>query len=102
ETAFQSVQWDILLHFEKHGELVAIAAQTLGFEKLGDALMQPGRAASARELSDEGVRQLMFQNACQFRRYRTQAAHRDAQLAVVHRSRPGRSVSHIEERLLGV
>ena len=64
--------------------------------------MQPGRAAASGKLGNKRVSQFMLQNVRQFRRHGTQAADRDAQLAVIDRSRPGGGVRDIEERLLGV
>ena len=81
---------------------MSVAAEASGLEELGDAFVQPGRAAAAGELGDERVSQFMLQNVRQFRRHGTQAADRDAQLAVIDRSGPGGGVRDIEEGLLGV
>src|ERR1700722_10916815 len=44
----------------------------------------------------------MFQNVSQLRRHGTQAADRNAEFAVVERSRPPGGMRYIEEGLLGV
>ena len=81
------------------GELVSIAAEALGLQKLGDAFVQPGRTATAGELRNKGVRQFMFQNMRQFGRHGAEAADRDAKLAVIDRSGPSRGVGDVEECL---
>src|SRR5208282_4319845 len=60
ETSFQSVEGDILLRFVEQRELVPIAAEAFGFEELGNAFVQPGRAAAAGELSNKRMSQFMF------------------------------------------
>src|SRR5271165_6039155 len=79
-----------------------VSAQGLRLEKLCDAFVQPGRAPSTGKLRNERVRQFVLQNVCQFWRHGIQTADRDTQLAVIDSSRPGRRLSDIEERLLGV
>ena len=74
------------MRFEEQSELVSVAAEAFGLKELGDAFVQPGRAAAAGKLVNKGVRQFMLQNVRQFRRHGTQAADRNAQLAVVDRS----------------
>ncbi len=102
ETSFQNIERNVVLRFEKKRELMSIAAKTLGFEELGDAFMQPGRASSAGELINEGVRQFMLQHVGEFGCHGTETADGNAELAVVHRSGPGGSVGDIEKGLLGV
>ena len=78
------------------------AAEASRFEKLGNAFMQPERAAAARKLRDKRVRQFVFENVGQFGRHGTQPADRDAQLAIVDGSGPRGGMRHIEKCLLGV
>ena len=67
EAAFERVQRNILLRFVEQRELVTLAAKTFGLEELGDAFVQPGRAASAGKLSNKRVGQFMLKNVCQLR-----------------------------------
>ena len=53
EAAFERVERNILLRFEQQCELAAFAAEALGFEELGDAFVQPGRATAAGKLRNE-------------------------------------------------
>src|ERR1700680_1003800 len=47
KAAFQGIQWDVALRFEKQRELVSFAAEALGLKELSDALVQPGRTAAS-------------------------------------------------------
>src|ERR1035437_304494 len=89
EASFQGIERNIALRFEEQRELVSGAAETPWLKELGDTFVQPGRAAAPGKLRNKGVSQFMLQNVRQFRRHGAQAADRDAQLAVIDRSRPG-------------
>src|ERR1700752_1062199 len=68
EASLQQIQGNVLLCLEEQGEWMTISAELLGLEKLSDALIQPGRTASAGKTRNEGVSQFMFENAGQFGR----------------------------------
>ena len=89
------------MRLEEQGKLVSLI-QVSGFQKLGDAFVQPGGAATAGKLSNKGVSQFMFQNVGEIRGHRVQSADRDSQLAVIDRAGPGGCVGYIEESLFGI
>ena len=62
EASLQHIEGNIALRFEQLCQLAALAAQRLRLKQLGDAFMQPGRAASGGKLIDEGMREFMLQN----------------------------------------
>src|SRR5215467_3455415 len=81
---------------------MSVAAESFRLEILGDAFVQPRRTTPCRQLRDKRVRKFMFQNMSEFRGHHAEATDRDAQLTVIHRSGPTRSMGHVEKGLLGI
>src|SRR5437899_11526528 len=81
---------------------MSVTAEAPGLEKLGNSLMQPGWTPSGRQLVDKGMGEFVLEDAGQVGRHGTEAADRNAELAVIDRTRPGRGMGDVEEGLLGV
>ena len=64
--------------------------------------MNPGGRTAARFLAHEAVRELVFENAREFRRHGRQSLHRDADAAVVEGTDPAGSFGNVGKGLLGI
>src|SRR5579864_9020923 len=70
KTALEGIQRDIPLRLEQYRELMPFAANALWLDVLRNALVEPRRTPSCRELGDKRMRQFMLKNMGQFRRHR--------------------------------
>src|SRR5438309_11633121 len=84
------------------GQLAAIRCERLGLEKLRDTFVQPGRAASGRELINKRMSQLMLQHMSQFRCHRCKAANGDAEFSIIDGPGPRGTAGDVIESLLGI
>jgi len=89
-----------IVHAEKLRRRIVIRAPSL--HPLGCTFLQPGGAVAMRFFVDEAVRQLVFENAREFRRDVIESLYGHADPAIVERPGPtGRSRDVLEE-LIGV
>ena len=91
-----------MLRSKEFREAIALGSNCFRLHRLGNALVQPLRTASSRELIYERVCELMLQHARQFCVHVLHPLHRDAKFSVIDRAAPSRSLRHIEEGLTGI
>ena len=79
-----------------------VLTAALAFHPLREALLNPGGRTATRFLAHEAMRELVFENAREFRRHGGQSLHRDADAAVVECPHPAGSFGYVREGLLGI
>src|SRR5262249_36218253 len=100
--AVERVEWKLMLAGIKLCQPAAVPGRRAWLDDLGDAFVQPLRAAAARDLVDKGMSELVLEHPGKLGRDGGEAVDRNSELAIVHSGAPSRGLCDIEESLIGV